>query len=136
MNLEYPLTTGIVFYFIYMTFELFVRKKERLTLIDKIGTNVLPLDPNIFKMQFNSLLPSIGSKSFASLRFGCLLMGVGIGLLAGFFLHLNMIMENVQNYYLSGTAYSAGTLLFGGLGLIISFVIESHSKKTDERENG
>ena len=34
-----PLTTGIVFAAIYGLFELFVRRKERLAIIEKIGDN-------------------------------------------------------------------------------------------------
>ena len=35
-----PLTTGIVFAAIYALFELFVRRKERMAIIEKIGENL------------------------------------------------------------------------------------------------
>ncbi|MDR2146861.1 MAG: hypothetical protein LBE91_10430 [Tannerella sp.] len=138
-----PLTTGITFYFIYMTFELFVRKQERLRMIEKLGMNLAPADPNIFKAQFNSLLPALKSKSFLGLRIGSLLIGIGLGLLVGFFLHLMVIsgygnsfedLGNWQTENLIGVGYGASVLLFGGLGLIVSFIIENRMSKKKENE--
>ena len=129
--LEAPLTCGIVFYFIYMTFELFVRKQERIGIIEKLGQNMTPLDPTILKNQFSSLLPSFQKKSFTSLRNGCLFVGIGLGLLVGLYINLNMsgIFEIDRSWgqNISSVAYGAPVLLFGGLGLIISYLIESKS---------
>jgi hypothetical protein len=122
-----------------MTFELFARRKERLSLIEKLGMNMSPTDPDIFKAQFSSLLPSLKSKSFAGLKFGCLLLGLGIGLLAGLIIHL-MIISNLRDTdvwqirELTGVGYGAAVLLFGGLGLIISFLIENNLSKKKESE--
>jgi hypothetical protein len=123
-----------------MTFELFVRRKERLTLIEKLGTNISPVDSNIFKMQFSSLLPTYRGKSFMGLRIGCLLVGLGIGLLAGFFLHILVITEfhpdNWRVHELISVAYGAPVMLFGGLGLIVSFIVEKNlsQKKGDDAD--
>jgi hypothetical protein len=135
--LEVPLTMGIVSYFVYMTFELIVRKKERLTLIEKLGMNIAPTDPNIFKAQFSSLLPSLKSKSFTGLKIGCLLLGLGVGLMAGLMIHFFIIAEikdtnNWQVQEMSGVGYGAAVLFFGGTGLIISFLIENNLSKKEE----
>lgn len=50
-----PLTTGIVFAAIYGLFELFVRRKERLAIIEKIGEK---LDASAFEGKMR--LPSYG----------------------------------------------------------------------------
>jgi len=134
-----PLTTGIVFYFIYMTFELFTRKDERMKLIEKIGHNLAPSDSSVLKFEFGSLLPAFNKKSFLSLRFGCLLLGIGLGLLIGLFLclwirtglQLNDGDWQTRNFY--SVAYGSSVLLFGGLGLLISYFIESKSNKKEEQ---
>jgi len=132
-----PLTTGIVFYFIYLTFELFTRKDERLKLIEKIGHNLAPSDSSVFKLEFGSLLPTFNKKSFLSLRLGCLLLGIGLGLLVGLFLglwirtglQLNDGSWQTRNFY--AVAYGSCVLFFGGLGLLISYFIESKSTKKE-----
>ena len=102
-----PLVVGIVCAGIYGLFELFVRKRERLAIIEKIGDK---LDASAFDGKLG--LPNyMRNFSFSSLKAGCLLAGIGLGLLVGFI--INMCM-----------AYGASVLLFGGIGLIIAFVIE------------
>lgn len=126
-----PLVVGIVCAGIYGLFELFVRRKERLTIIEKIGDK---LDASAFEGKLG--LPSYArniSFSSSSLKAGCLLAGVGLGLLVGFIITTSMSVgmssynENWNGWFrgeLAGTAYGASVLLFGGIGLIIAFVIE------------
>jgi len=133
-----PLVTGIIFYFIYMTFELFARRDERLKLIERIGQNLTPTDTSVLKVDFGSLLPSFKKKSFSSLRIGCLLTGLGFGLLVGLFICLfiksEMQIDNNHwewnNFY--SVAYGSSVMLFGGLGLLISYLIESKSAKNEK----
>ena len=127
-----PLICGIIFYFVYMTFELFVRKQERISLIERMGQNMIPTDPELLKNQFSSLLPTF-KKPFTSLRIGCLLTGLGLGLLVGLFICLFIKTEfkfgdsywERDNFF--SMAYGASVLFFGGLGLLISYLIESKS---------
>ena len=127
-----PLICGIVFYFIYMTFELFVRKQERISLIERMGQNLIPTDPGLLKNQFSSLLPTF-KKSFTSLRIGCLFTGLGLGLMVGLFISLFIKAEFKfgDSYWerekIFNVAYGASVLFFGGLGLLISYLIESKS---------
>ena len=86
-----PLVVGIVCAGIYGLFELFVRKRERLAIIEKIG--------------------------------------IGLGLLVGFIINMCMATNSYYDdgwyrHEVAGTAYGASVLLFGGIGLIIAFVIE------------
>ena len=58
-----PLTTGIVFAAIYGLFELFVRRKERLAIIEKIGDK---LDASAFEGK-------LGLPSYKGNHISCLL---------------------------------------------------------------
>lgn len=121
-----PLVVGIICAGIYGLFELFVRKTERLAIIEKIGDKI---DASAFEGKLG--LPNyMRHFSFSSLKAGCLLAGIGLGLLVGFIINTCMAANSVSygddrfNRELAGTAYGASVLLFGGIGLIIAFVIE------------
>lgn len=124
-----PLVVGIVCAGIYGLFELYVRRKERLAIIEKIGDK---LDASAFEGK--SGLPAYKSKfSFSALKVGCLLTGVGLGLLTGFIINAEMAANsplyaaNADRWYrneLAGTAYGASVLLFGGIVLLVAFLIE------------
>ncbi|HEV7381542.1 MAG TPA: DUF6249 domain-containing protein, partial [Dyadobacter sp.] len=60
-----------------------------------------------------------------TLKFGMLLVGIALGILIGDILH---------DYYdfNRGTAFSSMTLLFGGISLIINFVIERRLNRKPE----
>ncbi len=141
-----PLVVGIVTYGIYSFFELFVRRKERIMFMEKIGEK---FDASL--LQVNKLkLPSFSNRlpfSFNSLKWGSLLLGVGFGLLFGFL--VNMLFLNYMKSHCGlGTwdlrnnteiVYGSCVLLFGGLGLILSFVLEKsiarkEMKQQKERE--
>ena len=133
--LEAPLMAGIIFYFIYMIFELFVRKQERMVLIEKMGQNLPPIDPSVLENRINTLLPSFRrKKSFSALRGGCLFVGCGLGLLTGLFVCMFLAANNFNwDPSLFFVAFVAPVLLFGGFGLIISYLIESKLAKEDKQ---
>lgn len=124
-----PLVVGICIAGVYGLFELFVRRRERLAIIEKIGDK---LDASAFEGKLG--LPSYAGKhfSFNALKAGCLLAGIGLGLLIAFIivatLSVSMQTLDVDNGWfgrqLIGTVYGASVLLFGGIGLIVAFVIE------------
>jgi hypothetical protein len=123
-----PLVVGIVTLGIYKLFELFVRKKERLSIIEKIGEK---FDASMIENKF----------SFP-LKAGCLLMGIGLGLLVGFLICISAIRgynlgSDTINWGVRDTAgivYGASVLIFGGLGLITAFIIEMKYSKKDQDE--
>ncbi|MDR1202365.1 MAG: hypothetical protein LBL58_12190 [Tannerellaceae bacterium] len=123
-----PLIIGICVAGVYGLFELFVRRKERLTIIEKISEK---LDASTFegKLDFGSYWKKF---SFSALKAGCLMAGTGLGLLVGFIINNLSLMYHNDNWYrneLAGTAYGASVLLFGGISLIIAFVIEMKMAK-------
>ncbi|KAA6329649.1 hypothetical protein EZS27_021564 [termite gut metagenome] len=133
-----PLVVGIITLGIYKLFELFVRKRERLTIIEKLG------DKLTAPIEWSRLsLPDYrGTRfSFGSLKVGCLLMGIGLGLLTGFFVNIYIlvnlryteeIMSTWEVQQITSVAYGASVLFFGGAGLIVAFIIEKKKKKKED----
>jgi len=127
-----PLVVGIITFGIFRLFDLFVRKKERLAIIEKIGEK---FDPSMIENKFSFPMATTGNSTFSTLKIACLLLGVGLGLLVGYFICLGSIagystMELQHNAYeISGVVYGASVLLFGGLGLLVAFVIEMNYLK-------
>ena len=115
-----PTVIGIITLGIYKLFELFVRKKERLMIIDKIGDK---LTPEILsgKIDFSTNIPKLSS---SALKFGCLFMGLGIGMLVAFAVHYNFADFVESSYQIRSAVYGSCVLLFGGLGLLIAFIVE------------
>ena len=119
-----PLIVGIVCAGIYGLFELFVRKKERLAIIEKIGDVKIGL-------------PRLSANfSFSSLKAGCLLAGVGLGLLVGFIISVSTTNYDLKNWgerEMVSSIYGASVLLFGGIGLIIAFLVEMKITKDKDK---
>lgn len=126
---------AIVFGVFYKLFELYARRKERIMLIEKLPPEMLGGQSD-GGLKFN---PS--SSLFTALRLGCLFLGVGLGLIAGY-----CIVCNTLPGYFSGEGYNvcdtvsviygASVLIGGGIGLIAAFLIElkiGKKQKTLER---
>ena len=113
-----PLVFGIVTLGIYKLFELFVCKKERLLIIEKMGEK---FTPNMLQSKIS--FSSIGNLSFSALKVGCLLIGLGLGILVAFFIHYNM-MDFCDDRRIQSSLYASCVLLFGGIGLLTAFLIE------------
>lgn len=130
-----PLVVGMVTLGIYKLFELFVHRKERLTMIEKIGST---FDASMIQNKFS--FPEKKLPVFSTLKIACLLLGVGLGLLIGFTLTeslgLNQMARLNDNWHMSdtiGVVYGASVLLFGGLGLLVAFILEmKYTKKLKE----
>lgn len=123
-----PLVVGICVYGIYKLFELYARRRERIMLIEKLGS--VPSE--------NLSLPSFGNlrlSSYGALKGGCLLVGLGLGLLLGYIICAATITNYVQNLgswenkEISSIIYGACVLLFGGIGLLTAFIIELNLEK-------
>ena len=123
-----PAVCGMFIFGFLKLFELFVCKKERLLIIEKMGEKFTP-DMLEHKLSFSS----IGKFSSSALKFGCLFMGLGLGLLIGYLICSTTLegytnMGDVRlNYNMRETIsiiYGACILLFGGLSLLIAFLVE------------
>ena len=122
-----PVVCGIFVLGFYKLFELFVCKKERLLIIEKMGEK---FTPDMLENKIN--LPSVGNVSFSALKFGCLFVGLGLGLLVAYLICRTTIDDYVVrnadwNWEVKQTIsviYGACVLLFGGVGLLTSFLVE------------
>ena len=121
-----PAVCGMFIFGFLKLFELFVCKKERLLIIEKMGEKFTP-DMLEHKISFSS----IGKFSSSALKFGCLFMGLGLGLLIGYLIctatlngYAEMESFNRNMRETSSVVYGACILLFGGLGLLTAFLIE------------
>jgi hypothetical protein len=129
-----PLIVGIVTLGIYKLFELFARRKERMAIIEKMGDK---FDPSMIGNPFPLSFKTTGNAPYGTLKVACLLLGIGLGLLVGFFIVLNTIGISSESSYhfekTEGAIYGASVLLFGGLGLLIAFLVEmKHEKKIEK----
>ncbi len=124
-----PLVVGICVAGTYGLFELFARRKERLTLIEKMSDKMdrVPFDG---KLGLPSYFKGI---SFSALKIGFLMAGIGLGILIGFFLNIAFSEAirngNWNNREMYSAVYGASVLLCGGIGLIIAFLIEMKMNK-------
>ncbi|MDR0347922.1 MAG: hypothetical protein LBH90_00315 [Tannerella sp.] len=133
-----PLIVWICVSGVYSLFELFVRRKERMMIIEKLSENA---DWHSLADRFGGKidLPNYLRISFSSLKIGCLLAGLGLGLLAGVIISV-ILSGNGYDMHDHGireicnAAYAASVLLFGGLGLLISFLIETKMNKNAENK--
>lgn len=117
-----PLVVGIVTMGVYKLFELFVKKKERIMLIEKASEN---LDPALFQNQFQEPVKIFNRFSSGTLKVGCLLIGLGLGLLVGFTIMMvfkDFMYESVGR--IDDLVYGASVLLFGGISLLVAFALE------------
>lgn len=108
---------------VYKLFELFVCKKERIMLIEKMVDQ--PCPPKLPTSQF------LGNFSFSALKIGCLLTGMGFGLLLGYLICYGTIpnypaagFDNWTSRETISLIYGACVLGFGGIGLIAAFITE------------
>lgn len=110
---------AIVFGVMYKLFELFAGRKERMMLIEKLSDKLTPELLGKGPMYLPTNL------SFSGLRLGCLLIGLGLGLLVGFFI----VDVALRIHDASSVVYGACVLLFGGAGLLVSYLIENRCRK-------
>ena len=116
-----PLIVGIITLGIYKLFELFACRRERITLIEKLGEKMSQTD---LELNGKICLPDFNRPQ---LSFG------GLGLLVGFILSYvsfsPYVLDRLDRGYtreMVGAIYGSCTLLFGGAGLVASFLIEQN----------
>ena len=103
MELEPIFVTAIVFGFTYAIFDLFIKRKERMAIIER------GIDPTNLKAR-----PRPG---VFALKLGLMFIGIAIGLFLG-----SVLVETTTIH--DESAYFSMVFLFGGIGLVISHFLE------------
>lgn len=122
-----PLITFIVFASIYGLFELFVRRRERMAIIEKLGDK---FDPSMIEGKLNFGMLGGRRFSFSALKIACLMIGIGLGFLIGFVICSNCIPgyamgdTNYRTGEIINIIYGACLFVFGGIGLLVAFLTE------------
>jgi hypothetical protein len=129
-----PAITGIITYGTYKLFELFVCRRERLSIIEKLSDNQFLPAPGSFSLP-DYAQPRI---SYGALKGGSLLVGVGLGLIIGYIICTASIPEYLdpkRSWYPSeiiSIVYGSCVLIFGGIGLLTAFLLELKLGKKKE----
>jgi len=90
------------------------RNKERMALIDKGA------DASLFNTGKEGQ-QALFNWNKVTLKIGMLLMGIGLGIIAGAILNSMQVMEN-------GADYTSMIFLFGGLSLVLFYLIDRKNK--------
>ncbi len=98
---------------IYGIVYLSIRKKERMALLDR------GLDPKSF---------DTGTSNFSSLKYGLLMTGIGFGILTA-----NVIVA--AGLMTDEAAYFSFVALFGGIALIIDYILEVNIRKRSQKSD-
>ena len=116
----------------YLIIELFVRRKERIMMIEKMTE----LKSEDLEKSRAALLTNYGLPSFHfnGMRWGFLFIGIGLGIIVGFvILALSIghsyINGDYQNYELVSIVYGSCICIFGGVMLVGSYFLEKEFKK-------
>lgn len=127
-----PLNCAIIFGCIYKVIEMFVHKRERLMLISKIT--------ELSNIDFKGINFYSSGNKYTALRVGLLMLGVGLGFFVGFFLNLMTVSGKLDTLYewqyyekVGGIIYVACICIFGGIGLLISYLAERKAEKPEEK---
>ncbi|GAB6008586.1 DUF6249 domain-containing protein [Dysgonomonas reticulitermitis] len=125
---------GIITLGIYKIFELFVRRNERISIIEKLSN----IDPETLKHRINFPVYKDESVGSWSIRIGLLLIGVGLGVVIATIVDISTA---IPSYYKGQLVYDSlrsvdvlypsCAAVFGGIGLVIAYFIEKKKDKKD-----
>ena len=123
-----PLVVFIVFSYLYKVIKLYATRRERILFIEK-STTPPPYGAAVDMPDFGSTFRHSIPSRFQTLRWALLLIGVGVGILIGFFIAVALNAQVALNPWMApnqyGVVLGSAMLLFGGIGLMVPYVIES-----------
>ena len=127
----------------YKLFELYAKRKERILMIEKLANLCEGDEDNkkLLKIQLPFISGGDRDFGFWPLRISLLLIGIGIGCLLAFFIHFACFANySIESY--KECLRSIGEIIvlinfacisiFGGIGLLIAFLIEQKMKRKKE----
>ncbi len=121
---------------IYKLFELFVKRKERIAIIERLSTGI---DPQILGNLFQKPILKIESYNSWAIKAGLLLLGVGLGVVVAVIIDISLRTSSIKIDYgirdAISVLYSACAAVFGGIGLLISYLIEKKERNRREEKD-
>ena len=141
MNLAPVLVVGFIVLGIYKLFELFVRKSERIALIEKLPAL---LSSNEVGKAISFPEISFVKRDFGSwaLRISLLLVGVGLGCLLAFIIQAGMLdfaSYNLKDWHareemrqMRFVLYFSFIAICGGLSLFVAYLVERKQIKVQK----
>jgi len=132
------LICAIVFITIYKIFELFVRRNERLAMIEKLSVGI---DPQVLRTQLSLPVYKNENYSFWAIRIGLLLVGLGLGVGIAAIVDILVVPPaiNGQIYHefrsTISVLYPAFAAIFGGIGLVVAYFIEKNDQWSKSEES-
>ena len=138
MELTAIFIVGFCVWGIYKIFELFVKRKERLILIEKLSVLGENKDINIPSVYLKS-----DKKSPPFLSISLLLIGIGVGCILAFYAQYyyfdSFLKHDLNNWGVRDNVNQIKFVLnfsfiaiFGGLGLLTAYLIESKKLKNQD----
>ena len=128
MDLTQVLICGTIFLALYKVIELFVRRRERLMLIEKIEK----LDSASVDQLRQGLDRPNNSSAYWPLRIGATLVGLGFGIGLSLLAIRFYPMTDVRQWQIFSYLQSFGLLMGAGLGLLTAFIVERKLKQKKE----
>ncbi|GBU06687.1 hypothetical protein AwDysgo_00180 [Bacteroidales bacterium] len=140
-NLIPMVVVGFLVLGVYRIFELYVRRKERIMMIEKIQEGLT--FPSMDTLSADAFKPSLFPKtnqSFSTLKVALLMVGLSLGLIVAFVIQFaiagNMLIASNFEYKvtrgfkeLTEIIFFACPCFFGGLGLLAAYFIEREEEK-------
>ena len=136
MDLTPVFVVGFIVLGIYKVIELFVRRRERLMLMEKLDGEALGEFIRNGGLPQSSFPQRNTGIRFGVLHFAAAVLGLGIGMVCGFSVLFTVFSPNVLDHlpwYLRNMCEAGSVLLFVGLALVISFIVEY---KLTSKKNG
>ena len=128
---------GFVMLCVYKVFELLVRKRERELFIEKLAFSGESEEDKGKRSKLQFPFAAANDFGFWPLRASLLLVGIGTGCLLAFFIQIIYFngspVQSFREWFnqfdgLIALANFACITLFGGIGLLIAFLIEQKKK--------
>jgi hypothetical protein len=123
---------GIITLGIYKIFELFVRRNERISMIEKLSN----INPEVLNSRINFPVYRDESAGSWSIRIGLLLAGVGLGVIVAIIVDMNTAIPQYykgelfyQTRSMINALYPSCAAVFGGIGLVIAYFIERKKER-------
>src|SRR5574344_1554476 len=134
MDLTQVFIVAIVFVTCYKAVEVFVNRKERINLVEKLD---FAKENNV---NLSHLFGNDNIVSNKAIMWGCLLVGIGLGVLVGYIISYSCglysacggdLLNNISEQLT--VIYASSILHFGGAGLLVSYCFDKKTKKLQDK---